>query len=168
MSGQLHSRKVTFAVLALVALLSAVIVILAPEEKTMGQGIKIVYVHVALTWTGMTGILILGLLGMGTLLTGRDSLLPWTQTVGWAGLGFFACGFAMSTLAAQINWGAIFWDEPRMRMAANVIALTLIVQVLNSWLTHVRLRGLLALIPAAFMTYSVASTRLVLHPQSPS
>ena len=167
MVAQLHTRKVMFGVLALVVLVAAVLVAIAPDEKTLGDGIKVVYVHVALTWTGMTGIVILSLLGLGVLLTGRPSLQDWAQKVGWVALVMFACGFLMSMLAAHIDWGAVFWTEPRLKFGANVIALTLIVQILGGWLTSIRLRGLLAIVPAVFMTYSVLTTQLVLHPQSP-
>jgi hypothetical protein len=167
MLNKLHSPRVAVAVLAGILLLAALVLALAPEEKSLGQGIKVVYVHVALTWTGLTGILLLGLLGLGVLVTGRAAWLKWAQSAGWAALILFGGGFAMSMWAARINWGAVFWDEPRTRMAGNIIALTLIVLLLNAWRTPVRLRGLLALVPAIFTLYWVATTRLVLHPQSP-
>ena len=61
----------------------AAIVWLAPEEKTLGPGIKSVYVHVALTWTGMTGLTIAGLLGIGAAITNGGRLSRWAQMAGW-------------------------------------------------------------------------------------
>ena len=44
-------------VFVIVALgVAAALVIFAPDEKTLGTGIKYVYIHVAMTWTGMTGL----------------------------------------------------------------------------------------------------------------
>ena len=34
-------------------LIIAGLLVIAPEEKTLGTGIKVVYVHVAMIWTGM-------------------------------------------------------------------------------------------------------------------
>ena len=165
--ASIHSRTIALGGLAVLLVLAALLVIAAPEEQSLGAGIKVVYVHVALTWTGMFGLTVMGLLGLGVLLSGHETLQRWAQTLGWVALAFFAAGFAMSAWAARINWGAMFWDEPRTQLAANVIALTVIVQIARTWSLPVRLGGLLGMVPAGFMIYSVLTTELVLHPQSP-
>ena len=48
--------------------LAALLLWLAPAEQTLGSGITSVYVHVALTWTGMTGLIIAAVLGLAPII----------------------------------------------------------------------------------------------------
>lgn len=51
-------------ILSAIATPAALIVWIAPEERAFGAGIKWRYVHMALTWTGMTGVVVAGMLGV--------------------------------------------------------------------------------------------------------
>ena len=159
-------HKISLAAVAVVLLLAALLVALSPVEATLGDGIRIVYVHVALTWTGMLGIAVAGLLGLGVLLSGRPALHAWMRKTGWVALGVFALGFVISALAEQINWGAVFWQEPRMRAYMDTLALAIIVSVLDTWLPRPRVHGLLHAALAAFMAVTMTDAASVLHPDS--
>ena len=163
----IHSRKTILTVPLILVIAAALVVWLAPEEQALGTGIKSVYVHVSLIWVGMLGLTLAGVLGSGVALSASPRLQRWMHSIGWVGLAFFVAGMGMSFLAAGINWGAVFWEEPRNRAMTNVMAITLIVQVLSNWIPWIRGRGLLHVIPAALLTWSVLSTPLVLHPRSP-
>ena len=159
--------KLSWVLLAGVVITAVSLLYLAPEEKTVGSGIRAVYVHVALIWTGLAGLVAAGLLGLALLLTGRPRLAAWLPTVGWVGFAFYAAGVAMSAIASKVNWGNIFWQEPRMMVALNNLALTVLVLALNIWLPWPRLRGLLhALLPLAIV-WTTRRAPLVLHPQNP-
>jgi hypothetical protein len=155
--------------LLLGGLITAVIflIYLSPQEATLGTGIRAVYVHVALTWTGMVGFVLAGILGLVVLATANQKWAAWMQTLGWVAFGFYVAGVAMSAIASKVNWGGVFWQEPRMMAAVNSMAVAAILLSLNLWVPWVRLRGLLqAAIPAivAWITYSAP---LVLHPRNP-
>lgn len=155
--------------LILGGLITAVLFLLylAPAEATLGTGIRTVYIHVALTWTGMAGFVLAGLLGLAVLVTGNEKLARWMQTLGWVAFGFYVAGVVVSAIASRINWGGIFWQEPRMAAAFKSLSVATIIMVLNMWLPQVRVRGLLqAVIPVAiaWITYTAP---LVLHPRNP-
>lgn len=155
--------------LVLGGLVTAVLFLLylAPEEATLGRGIRSVYVHVALTWTGLAGFVLAGLLGLGVLATANPRLTRWMQTLGWVAYGFYLAGVGVSAIASRVNWGGVFWQEPRMMAAFNSLALATIIMVFNLWVPWVRVRGLLqAVVPAAvvWITYNAP---LVLHPGNP-
>ena len=160
-------RLQTWLVPAVLIVALAAIVLLAPDEKTLGQGIKSIYVHVTLTWTGMFGLTVAGLLGLVTLANGSQRIDSWAQTIGWVALALFAAGLVMSLVAAQVNWNGVFWAEPRTNAALQIVAVGLIVQILNTWLRSTRLRGALHLGVLVFMTWTMWRTELVLHPRSP-
>ncbi len=139
----------------------------APSERTLGAGIKLVYVHVAMTWTGMLGLTLAGVIGLGVALLGRPPLLAWARKVGWTAGGFFAAGLLTSALAAWVNWGGVFWAEPRMQTALNGLVLALVALVASGWLPWRRAGGALLAVPPVFLAWSTSSATLVLHPRSP-
>ena len=158
------SNKLFWAVLGGILSLAAILLIRSPVEQTLGEGIRSVYVHVAFTWAGMIGLAVTGLLGLGAAVTGHAALLDWAKTICWVALAMFAAGLVMSIFAASINWGAVFWQEPRTNSALEILALGFVVQFIASWPIPNRLKGFLYLLLAAFLVYSVSSTPRVLHP----
>lgn len=168
MFERINASKTKPTILGGIILLASLLLWFAPLERTLGAGIKIVYIHVALIWTGMTGLALLGILGLGILLTAQQKLQAWTQTIGWVALGFFAAGIGISTIAAKVNWGAVFWQEPRTVAMLQVLAVGIIVQVANSWPIWPRLKGLFSVLVVAFLSWSLLNTPLVLHPRNPA
>ena len=158
------SNKIFWAVLGGILSLAAILLIVAPIEQTLGEGIKSVYIHVAFTWAGMVGLIVTGLLGLAAAITGRGTFLDWAKTIGWVALAMFAAGLVMSIFAASVNWGAIFWQEPRTNSALEILALGFVVQFIATLPVPNRLKGFLYLLLAAFLVYSVTSTPRVLHP----
>lgn len=158
------SRKSTWTALLVILSLMALLLLFAPEEKELGSGIRSVYIHVALTWTGMTGLFAAGLIGLGAALFNRSKLQIWAHTITWVALGAFIAGLVMSIVAAGINWGGVFWQEPRTNAVLTVIAAGLIIQVINSWSIPTRLKGFLTALLAAVLLWMVMATPLVLHP----
>ena len=154
------------AFVAILLVISTLLVIVAPEEATMGTGIKVVYVHVALTWAGMLGIVVSGIAGLVYALTDYQPLRSGLRAVLWVAFGAYTLGFLISLVAEQVNWGAIFWDEPRMRNAMNLLALAVVVVVLCSWFNWRRWVGLLPPVLTACMLLLMRDAVSVLHPDS--
>lgn len=159
-------RKHNWLLLIVIFLALAMLLWLAPAEQTLGTGIKSVYVHVALTWTGMTYLLLAALLGLIVAASNKRELFSWASSLAWVALAMFAAGLLMSIVAAGVNWGAIFWQEPRTNSALQILAVGLIVQGIDSWPIPFRLKGVLLSSPAFFLVWSLANTPLVLHPDS--
>jgi hypothetical protein len=153
-----------WAFLALLVLAAALLVLLAPAEATIGQGIRIVYIHVALIWTGLLLLLVAGLLGLAVLIAGPGRLAIWMQLVAYTGLGFFAAGVLTSLAAEIVNWGGIAWREPRTAANLNLLAVAVIIGVANTLLPNPRLRGALNLLLAVAAVWITVTTELQLHP----
>jgi hypothetical protein len=158
------SRNSFWIGIIIIILLAALLLMSAPEERDLGSGIKSVYVHVALTWTGMTGIVVAGLVGLVAAVLNRTELQGWATTITWVALAMFAAGMVMSVIAAGINWGGVFWQEPRTNTVLQVLAAGLIVQGINSWPISPRLKGILNFLLAIVLLVLVFTTPLVLHP----
>ena len=166
-----ENQASSWLLLGAIMLAAGALLLLAPAEATIGSGIRIVYLHVALIWTGMLVLIFAGLLGLVVLLTGHCVLAEWMQVVAWVGLAFFAAGVITSLAAEIVNWGGIAWREPRTAANVNLLALAVIVQVVNSWLpagwsASGRLQGALNGLLAAAVIWTTMTTEVQLHPAS--
>ncbi len=160
----LASRQRAVLLLSLILVLGTLLVWLGPNEKTLGNGIKAVYVHVALTWAGMVGFGVAGLLGIAVLFRPQPRVDRWRVATGWVAFGFYLGGLVISALASQINWGALFWQEPRMATSLNVLAVALLFQAANLVIPWRRVTALLTVLLPIFVVWINGRTELVLHP----
>ncbi len=148
-------------------LFGALIVTVSPAERTLGNGIKVVYVHVTLTWAGMFAYLVAGTLGLAGLAVGREKLAGWCRTVSWVAWAWFAAGLLMSLWASKVNWGAVHWTEPRFLAGLQFLGVALLLQLAIPHLPSRRLQGLIFALLAFYMMWRILGTPLVLHPESP-
>jgi hypothetical protein len=163
----MKSEREQGALLATAVLLGALLVAVAPAERTLGNGIKTVYVHVAFTWAGLSGFALMALLGLAVLVTRRSTLQTWAFALGCVAAACFAIGAALSALASWVNWGGVYLAEPRMRANVLMIATAVVMLVLTSWPLPLRLRGALNLAPAGVYLFVMPATPLVMHPGNP-
>lgn len=152
---------------AALVLLGAAIAGLAPTERTLGHGIRWVYVHVGLVWAGTLALGAAGLAGLALLASGRAALAIWVQAAWRAGLLAFGAGVAFSAVAARVNWGGVFLAEPRMAASLRFLALAVIAQVLATWVARPRGTGLLAAATLGLLLWDVGGAELVMHPRDP-
>ena len=159
-----HASAWAWLALAALIVAFAVLVLLAPPERLLGEAIRYVYVHVALTRAGMWGFYLAGILGLIVAASSSSRLQHWTQVLAWVSLGLFFAGGIGSIFAQQASWGGLLLEEPRNRSSLSVIAVALIVLLLNHWIPLVRVRGLLYTLLAAYVAWIIPSTPLVFHP----
>ncbi|WP_322507454.1 hypothetical protein [Anaerolinea sp.] len=155
--------------LALIALLTAVV----PPEKTLGERIRLVYFHGAWVWTGKIAFALAGLGGLAALifLLACSRLYPrWAEislALGRTGLFFWLTYLPVSLLVQQINWGGIFWDEPRWRIPATFGVVAVLVQVAISLFDLPWLTALVNTVFGAALWLALGGAENVLHPDSP-
>jgi hypothetical protein len=153
--------------LFLVSLCFLFVLYFSPEEKTLGAGIKSVYAHVALIWTGMLGILIAGVLGIALAIFNRQKIYAWMMAIGWVTLGVLILSAIVSLIAQIINWNGIFWDEPRSVVQFQTLAAFIIALIASQWLPWLRVRGLVVGVTVVVILTVIRIAPLVLHPENP-
>ena len=154
-------------VTAVLLVASAALALLAPEEATLGPAIRVIYVHVSLTWVGMLALMAAGVLGVIVLVGNNGRLQSFMRIIGWVGFGFYAAGVGFSMIASDISWGAVFFQEPRMAAALNMVATGLIVMLAVTFLSPSRFTGVLPPAYAILLLISTFGAELVLHPRNP-
>jgi hypothetical protein len=158
-----------FAVLGLVCLaLAAMILLLMPLEKTLGDVIKIVYLHGALSRAGMIGLMGAGVTGVVFLITRRPALAAWTRGLLLSGWLFWVAHFIVSMPATRLTWGPwIAWGEPRVTMTLQLIAAGLVVLLINWLVKDDRFTAAAAALLALAVSWLAFATGVIRHPLDP-
>lgn len=158
-----------FAALSLLCIaLAAIILILMPLEKTLGQVIKIVYLHGALSRAGMIGLLAAGVTGVLFLVTRRAALAAWTRGLLLSGWLFWVAHFIVSMPATRLTWGPwIAWGEPRVTMTLQLIAAGLVVLAISWLVKDDRFTAGAAALLAVAVAWLAFATGVIRHPLDP-
>jgi hypothetical protein len=168
---QVDRRSVNrrFSALGLVCVaLAAVILLLMPLEKTLGQVIKVVYLHGALSRAGMIGLIAAGLAGAAYLITRRPGLAAWTRGLLLSGWLFWVAHFVVSMPATRLTWGPwIAWGEPRVTMTLQLIAAGLVVLLITWLVQDDRFTAGAAVLLAAAVGWLAFATGVIRHPLDP-
>ena len=152
---------------AALAAAGAFIVWLSPNEQTLGEGMKWVYIHLAFIWTAMLGMLVVGALSLVLVFSAWAGWRRWADAASWATLGVLVLALASSIVVMQVNWGGIAWDEPRTQSLLRTLAIWVIVQVAGPWISDRRLRGALTALAVIVAIIPMRFGPLVMHPIDP-
>lgn len=155
--------------LLLSLLIIAAVTAVSPLEKTLGANVRLIYFHGAWVWTGKVAFALAGAVGLAALLFPglRARLAGWSLALGRAGLVFWLTYLPLSLLVQQLNWGGIFWDEPRWRVPAAFGVAAVLVQVALTLFNSAVLTALANLVFGVALWIALAQTQNVLHPDSP-
>lgn len=162
------SRHRFWLLIGLCVVLAALVLLWMPAEKTIGQVIKIVYLHGALSRAGMLGFLAAGLFGLAYLIRPKRTLGQWSRALLVSGWAFWTAHFIVSMPATRLTWGPwIAWGEPRVTMTLQVAAAGLLV-ILVTWLVKdLRFAAAANLLFAVAFAALAARTGVLRHPLDP-
>jgi len=161
-------RRWFWILLGLCALGAALILALLPAEKTLGQVIKLVYFHGALSRAGMAGFVASGVAGVIYLVRRVPGALRWSTALATSGWLFWAAHFLVSMPATRLTWGPwIAWGEPRVTMTLQILAAGLVVILVSRLLENsLFTAGADALLGLAVFLMA-ARTGVLRHPLDP-
>ena len=101
----------------LALLTTAGLTALGPQEKSLGNAVRIVYLHGAWALTAETALGLSAAAGLLGILFRREKLQRWSAAMGYSGLFFWVTYLPLSLWAMQANWNGLFLTEPRFRVA---------------------------------------------------
>jgi len=165
---QSQARRTFWASLGICALSTLGVLALMPAEKTLGQVIKVVYLHGALSRAGMLGFVAAGAAAIVYLVRPSEGLIRWAQALLISGWGFWTAHFLVSMPATRLTWGPwIAWGEPRVTMSLQVIAAGAVVIGIIWLVREPKFTALaIALLALAFL-FLAANTGVLRHPLDP-
>ncbi|MGQ9490829.1 MAG: hypothetical protein ACUVR4_09425 [Anaerolineae bacterium] len=149
-------------------MVASLVLVLMPAERNLGQVIKIVYLHGALSRAGMSGLLAAGATGLAYLVSRKSGLARWTQGLLLSGWGFWVAHFLISMPATRLTWGPwVAWGEPRVTMTLQLIIAGLIVIAVTRLVDNGRFTALAAFLLAAAVLVMAGRTGVIRHPLDP-
>ncbi|MEI8133061.1 MAG: hypothetical protein WCG34_11560 [Leptolinea sp.] len=152
-------------ILSLILLLIAAA--LAPLENSLGANIRLVYLHGAWVWAGLVSFAVAGLAGLVGLLFRSLRWNRWSRAFGLTALIFWLTYLPMSLLVMQINWGGLYFDEPRWRIPFTFAVTGVLLQA-GLWLLQKPIVTSLAnMLFGITLFLSLSGADNVLHPNSP-
>ena len=145
------------------------ITLISPLEQTLGWKARAVYFHGAWVWTGKIAFALAALAGLAALLLPRmrATAANWSLALGRTGMVFWLTYLPMSLWIQQINWGGIFWDEPRWRVPLAFGVAGVLLQVALVLFDRRLLTAVGNLVFGVGLWWALASIQNVLHPDSP-
>ena len=152
-------------ILILITLIAIVILtFLGPQEESLGNNVRLVYLHGAWVLTAEIAFLAAAIIGVGALVMRKNNLHAWSRAFGLTGILFWITYLPLSLWAMQANWNGLFLAEPRFRLALIFAVTGVILQlgllVMNiPWLTS--LANILFIITLRIV---FSSASYIMHP----
>lgn len=145
----------------------AVLLWLSPAEATLGNAVKIVYLHGALQRVAVLAYLVAGALGIAQFIWTRAPLVYWTQAVMEMALLLWIGHFVVSLPAQVLAWGGITLNEPRVASALWIMVGTLAVYGIARWMHQPLWLAVAAILNAVVVLVILRGAINVLHPFNP-
>lgn len=147
--------------------LLGVLLILSPAEATLGNVVKIVYLHGALQRVAMLAYSVAGVLGIAQVVLARSSLARWTQAAMEMAVALWIAHFVVSLPAQVLAWGGITLSEPHVASATWILLGTLLVYVVARWMEHPVWMAFAAVVNALLVLFVLRGAVNILHPLNP-
>lgn len=163
----LRQKRIWWAGLLLTLAALALVTAFAPLERTLGEKARLVYFHGAWVWAGKAAFAAAAAAGLVGLLLKSYAWQKVSLAVGRTGMVFWLTYLPLSLWVQQMNWGGIFWDEPRWRIPLMFGMVGLLLQVGLTLIGDLRLTSLANLVFGVALWWQLASIQNVLHPDSP-
>lgn len=165
--SQIARRGKSWLWLVATLLLIGVLIVFSPLERTLGERAALVYFHGAWVWSGKITFALAAVAGLVGLVLRSERWQRASLAMGRTGLVFWLTYLPMSLVVQQMNWGGIFWDEPRWRIPLAFGIAGLLLQVGLALMDDLRLSSAANLVFGAALWYFLGQAENVLHPDSP-
>jgi len=153
----------------LVFLLAAMVLLttVGPSEKTLGERVRIVYLHGAWVWTSLAAFVIAGMAGLAGIIARKPTIHQWSRAWGWTGLLFWVSYLPVSIWAMETSWNGLYLSEPRWRLALIFAVTGLLLQSGLALLDKPAWTSTANLLFIAILLLTLANTRNIMHPPTP-
>ena len=156
--------KSPFFWFVLALLTAAALTAIGPQEKSLGNNIRIVYLHGAWALTAEAALGLSAAAGLFGILTRRDNLHRWSAALGYTGIFFWVTYLPLSLWAMQANWNGLFLAEPRFRVAVVFSVTGVLLQIGLTLLARPPFTSLFNVLYFAALRIGLARADYVMHP----
>ncbi len=160
-------RRVGPLLIGLAALL-ALLLWLSPAEQTLGQVVKLVYLHGAMVRTAVLVFAVSLPVNLIALINGSPAWSAWGRALAWTAILAWLVHTLFSMVTTYAAWGVfIAWSEPRTRFTFSLAAIAVVIAVVAHIVGNARFSAL-ALAALAGLTLGLLPGQgIVQHPLDP-
>lgn len=163
MIHQRNLKEITIFLFILILL-----IILSPNENTLGSTIKYVYLHVSLIWCGSLGLILVSLLLLAhPVMKNKFYSTGDLELLSIFSISAYSFGILLSLISAKITWGSIYWQEPYMDMSIKLIVISVLSLVTIYLFPKVKFIYYLLGIPGIYYIFTMINIQGILHPDDP-
>jgi hypothetical protein len=148
----------------LALLTTAGLTAIGPEEKSLGDNIRIVYLHGAWVLTAEAAFGLAAAAGLFGILFRREGLQRGSAALGYTGLFYWITYLPLSLWAMQANWNGLFLAEPRFRVAVIFSVTGFLLQIGLALLSRPLFTSLLNVLFFVALRIGLAQADYVMHP----
>ncbi len=163
----LGSRENIPLVVAFAVVVAVVLAWLSPAEASLGEAVKLVYMHAALMWVAFGLLTVAAVLGLAYLGFRRPSLIAWSNGSVVAAIGLLLGTGLLGLLTAKVTWGGINWSEPRLTMLGQILLIGVAVIAVAKLSPSSALQAVANIFLGGVAWWLLFSTERVVHPDSP-
>ncbi len=158
----------TWPLFAGLLLLLAVLLWLSPAEQTLGQTVKLVYLHGALVRTAMLIFAISLPVNLWALLRRQENWAAWGKAFIWGAVTVWLVHTLFSMVTTYLTWGiAIAWFEPRTRFTFAVAGASLVFIVAAHLVNDTRFSSLVFVLLSGLVLSQLPRLGIIQHPLDP-
>jgi hypothetical protein len=148
--------------------LLALLLWLSPAEKTLGQAVKLVYLHGALVRSAVILFLLSLPVNLAALISMKKSWLRWGQALVWGAVAVWLAHTLFSMVTTYATWGIfIAWSEPRTRFTFTAAGVSLLLVVAAYLIDSPRFSALVFVALAGVVVGLLPQLGLLRHPFDP-
>jgi hypothetical protein len=141
---------------------------LSPAEQTLGETVKLVYLHGALVRTALVLFAVSLPVNLGAVILVRGSWVSWGKALVWSAVAIWLVHALFSMVTTYAAWGVfIAWFEPRTRFTFSLAVVGMLVLVVSQVVGDARFNGLAYLLLAGLALGLAPRLGAIHHPLDP-
>ena len=149
-------------------ILLGVLLWLSPAERTLGQVVKLVYLHGALVRTAMVFFGVSVPVNIAALIWGREAWLRWGKALVWGAVMVWLAHTLFSMVTTYEAWGvAIAWFEPRTRFTFATAGAGMLFVAVAWFVENDRFSALIFALLGGVVLSLLPQLGLIQHPLNP-
>ncbi len=152
------------AILSLIA--GILLILLAPEDKVLGQILKLIYLHGALVNTGLFLFSTVGLLSLTSLFRNRPGI-SLLFAIEKTAIIFWVAATITGNITSWLAWGGIFWGEPRLQAMIIISLISISIYLISSASENPRTISFLGIGLALSVWILIVRAGRIMHPDNP-
>ncbi len=160
-------RRIGSLLIGLAALL-VLLLWLSPAEQTLGQVVKLVYLHGALVRTAMLIFAASLPVNLMALVNGSHAWSAWGKALAWTAILAWLAHTLFSMATTYAAWGTfVAWDEPRTRFTFSLAVAAVVIAGVAYMVDNARFSALALAALAGLTLGLLPGLDIVQHPLDP-